>query len=76
MGEPNQRRADDPRVTKLVTDMESLQHQMVENTEVTMQVRDILASFKTAAAIAKWITTIAAAIAAVLAAIKGLDFRR
>lgn len=70
------RRADDPRVTKLVTDVESLQHQMAENTEVTMQVRDILASFKTAAAIAKWITTIAAAGAACLAFLKGVDFRR
>ena len=70
------RRADDPRVTKLVTDVESLQHQMAENTEVTKQVRDILASFKTAAAIAKWITTIAAAGAAVTAFIKGVDFRR
>lgn len=70
------RRADDPRVTKLVTDVESLQVQMAQNTEVTMQVRDILASFRTAAAVAKWITTMSAAVAAVYAAFKGVDFRR
>lgn len=71
-----QRRSTDPLVSKLAFDVEKLQGEMQRNTEVTEQVRDILTSFKTAAAIAKWISTIAACGAALIAFLKGVDIRR
>lgn len=71
-----QRRADDTRVTRLVIDVDDLKKQMAVNTEVTMQVRDILASFRVVASVAKWITAIAGMVAALLAVLKGVDFRR
>lgn len=71
-----QRRAADIKVAQLVTDVEDLKRQMAVNTEVTCQVRDILASFKVVASVAKWITAIAGMIAALLALAKGVDFRR
>ena len=40
------------------------------NTEVTHQVRDILGTFKTLGSVAKWLTAIAGAVAAIFAAIK------
>lgn len=71
-----QRRAADAKVTQLVTDVEDLKRQVVENTAVTIQVRDILASFRVVASVAKWITAIAGMVAALLAMLKGVDFRR
>lgn len=71
-----QRRAADIKVAQLVTDVDDLKRQMAENTAVTCQVRDILASFKVVASVAKWITAIAGMIAALLALVKGVDFRR
>lgn len=71
-----QRRAADIKVAQLVTDVEDLKRQMAENTAVIIQVRDILASFKVVASVAKWITAIAGMIAALLALAKGVDFRR
>ena len=68
-----ERRLSDQRVSQLVDDVTVLKHQMAENTAVTVQVRDILASFKVMASVAKWVTAIAAMIAAVYAALK--DFR-
>lgn len=71
-----ERRVSDQRVTQLVSDVAVLKEQMSENTAVTCQVRDILASFKVMASIAKWITVITAMIASILAVIKGMDFRK
>lgn len=65
-----QRRGDDPRIDALVQDVCLLKKDMAQNTEVTMQVRDILASFRVIAKVAKWLTAIATAVAAVYAAIK------
>lgn len=62
--ETPQRRADDFRVEQLCQDVAVLKQQMVENTEVTKQVRDILTSFRIMGAIAKWGASIAAGIAA------------
>jgi hypothetical protein len=69
------RRAEDPRVNQLVTDMTHVKEELNKNTEITEQVRDLLASFRVMASVAKWITAVAAAIAGVLAAIKsGISF--
>lgn len=76
MTDQDSRRAEDTRVTQLVTDVETLKEQMAVNTAVTIQVRDILASFRGVAAAAKWIAAIAGAAAAIMALIKGADFRR
>lgn len=62
-----ERRAEDPRVAKLIADVDILKVQMAENTAVTMQVRDILASFRVAHAVAKWTAAIIGAAAAVKA---------
>lgn len=66
------RRADDRRVGKLIVDVSKLKDQMAENTAITIQVRDILASFRIAASIAKWFTAICGAIAAGFAIMKGV----
>lgn len=63
-----EKRRDDERITKLVSDVCDLKKQMVENTEITGQVRDMLASFRVMAVVAKWVTAIAAAVASVVAA--------
>ena len=70
------RRSSDARVMQLAEDVAVLKVQMVENTIVTMQVRDILSSFKVMASVAKWVTAIAGMIAALVAMAKGVDFRR
>jgi len=71
----NRRRQSDPRIDTLVADVATLKVQMRENTEVTVQVRDILSSFRIIARIAKWFTVMAAAIAGTYAALKaGWDF--
>jgi hypothetical protein len=62
---PPQRRVDDPRINKLVADMASVQACLASNTEITTQVRDILTSFRTIAAAAKWVAALAAAFSAV-----------
>lgn len=63
-----ERRREDQRIGKLVCDVCDLKEQMAENTEITGQVRDMLASFRVIAVVAKWVTAIAAAVAAVVAA--------
>ena len=65
-----ERRRDDQRIGKLVFDVCDLKKQMAENTEITHQVRDMLASFRVIAVIAKWVAAVAAAVAAVVAAWK------
>lgn len=73
------RRASDPRVDQLVADVVALKQGQVEmkkaladNTEITVQVHDLLASFRIMAKVAKWVTTIAACAAALIAAAKGV----
>lgn len=65
MNDDLRRRADDERVTILVSDVAVLKTQMAENTEVTKQVRDILTSFRIAGTVAKWIASVAAGIVAI-----------
>lgn len=75
-----ERRADDERITKLVEDqahlhgcVELLKVEMQKNTEVTEQIRDILASFRVVGALAKWTAGVGAAVVAVY---HGLDWLR
>jgi hypothetical protein len=57
--------------------MDIVKAQLKENTEVTCEVRDVLVSFRVIASIAKWVTAIAACLAAMFAAIKGgVEFRQ
>ena len=65
------RRVSDAILDKLVLDVASLQVDMKANTEVTVQVRDILSSFRIMAAIAKWLAAIGAGAAALF---HGYDF--
>ena len=69
----DERRADDSRITGLVADVAVLKQQMLENTQVTCQVRDILASFRIVGAVAKWAAAIGAGTAA---AYHGVDWLR
>lgn len=59
------RRADDPRIDRLVEDMSSLQREVKENTEVTKQVKDMIGSFKLIATVAKWIAVVVGAYVAI-----------
>lgn len=59
------RRADDPRIDKLVEDVSSLQKQVLENTEVTKQVKEMIGSFKMIATVAKWIAAVVAGYVAI-----------
>ena len=52
--------------------VEFLKNEMARNTQVTEQVRDILATFRVTTAIAGWVAAIATAVAAVWAAITQL----
>lgn len=71
------RRTPDPIVAKLVTDVDDMKKDLAKNTVVTEQVRDILASFKVIAVVAKWVTTIVGMCAALIALFKagGGDIR-
>lgn len=62
----------DSRFNKLVEDTTALKIHMEENTEITTQVRDLLGSFRIVAAIAKWVSVIGGAVAAGIAAVKGV----
>lgn len=64
------RRSIDPIVAKLVEDVDSVKRKLDENTEITNQVRDILASFRVLMVVAKWFTIIAGAITAGIAMLK------
>lgn len=59
-------------VSGLKTDVNDLKRQMAENTIVTVQVRDILASFKILGKIAKWVAAMGAAAAALWHGVKFL----
>jgi hypothetical protein len=67
-----ERRHEDQRIATLVTDVATLKAQMAENTQVTVQVRDILASFRIVGKIAKWFTAVVTAATVTWAAIKGV----
>ena len=57
MSEPiKERRASDPRIDALVTQMHDVQVELKANTEITKQVADVLASFRGIANVAKWLT--------------------
>lgn len=56
----NNRRGDDTRIAKLVSDVGALQEQMKINTAITAEVKEMVASFKMIAVIAKWLTAIIA----------------
>lgn len=60
-------------VTHLHECVEALKSQMAENTVITKQVRDILASFQIIGAIAKWVAAIGAGATAVY---HGVDWLR
>ena len=68
---PPRRRAADPVIDHLHECVEglkgkvaTLETSMAENTAMTKEVRDILATFRTLATVAKWFTAIAGAVAA------------
>lgn len=69
---PTDRRADDLRIGKLVADVKKLEEQMVENTEITKQVRDILGTFRVTMLVAKYVAAVGSAVAAAVAIWKGL----
>lgn len=63
-----ERRKDDRRIAKLISDTETLQRQHSElskkldkNTALTQEIRDLLKAFKLLGAIAKWITVVVTA---------------
>lgn len=66
------RRASDKVVSQLVSDVAVLKSQMAENTAVTIEVRDILGSFKVIGRLSKWATAIAASLAGIYFAWKGV----
>ena len=61
----NRRRGDDPRIDKLVQDVDELKEAIKANTEITTQVKEAVASFKLIATVSKWITIVIAAFIAV-----------
>lgn len=66
-----ERRLEDQRINQLQLDVNTIQVQLKENTEVTIQVREILGTFKTVASFAKWLSAIGGGIAAGIAVVKG-----
>ena len=69
---PPQRRANDSRIDKLDARLDKVEELLVENTKTTNEVRDILTTFKTLGAFAKWFSAIAAAMVGLWAAVKGI----
>ena len=53
-------------------DMRHIKEQLDDNTKITTQVRDVLASFKILASITKWLTIMAVFITSALALVKGV----
>ena len=71
------RRVDDGRIDKLVSDMEAVQREMGANTQLTLEIRGILAGFKTIARLAKWLTYIVGLATAAMVAVKsGIELER
>ena len=61
----DRRASADPRIDTLLAGYEDLKREMSENTQITKDMRDILGTFRVLGAIAKWVTGVAAAIAAI-----------
>lgn len=59
-----QRRASDERIQTLITDVEAIKAEVKRNTEITEEVRDVLASFRVIAKVAKWLTIVVACVTA------------
>ena len=65
------RRESDKRMDAVESRLVKVEDLLVENTKTTNEVRDILTTFKTLGAFAKWFSAIAAAVVGLWAAIKG-----
>lgn len=52
------RRESDPLVLLLAGKIEAIEKQLTENTDITRQVYDVLATFRVIAKVAKWLTAI------------------
>lgn len=65
------RRSYDRRLDSLEARAATIEQKIDANTAVTMQVAEILSTFKVVGAVAKWVAAIAGGFAAVFAAAKG-----
>lgn len=54
------RRAVDPRLDELGEEIKALKGEMARNTEITQQIRDLLAGLRVIASTAKWLTAVGA----------------
>lgn len=75
MTEIQNRRKTDLRVEMLVEQMAQVKQELALNTEITRQVRDVLATFRVVAKAAKWTTYIVSAITAIIALFHGVRLR-
>ena len=72
-----ERRKDDPRIAQLIADVAEIQKCLAANTELTQQIRDLLATFRVLAMVARWITKIGLAVSAVgVAAHQIIEWRK
>ena len=69
---PPMRRVADERIGHIEQRIGNVEALLAENTKTTVEVRDILTTFKTLGTFAKWISSIAAALIGLWAAVKGL----
>ena len=69
---PPMRRESDKRMDAVESRLVKVEDLLVENTKTTNEVRDILTTFKTLGAFAKWISAIGAAVVGLWVAVKGL----
>ena len=69
---PPQRRSADQRIGHIEQRLGNVENLLMENTKTTNEVKDILTTFKTLGAFAKWISAIGAAIIGLWAALKGI----
>ena len=65
------RRASDVRIDAIEARIASVEKKVDENTVMTTEVRDILATFRIAGLVAKWLTVIAGAVTAVFGMVAG-----
>ena len=69
------RRSDDRALLEIIGDVAELKRAMKENTEITRQVLEVLATFRVIASVAKWVTAVIASVGAVYIAFKtGVDW--
>ena len=73
MADPTYRRKSDALMyEKLAADVDGLQTAMKDNTAITLEVRNILITFRTISRVAQWITAFLAAVGAVFLAFKAV----